>query len=97
MQYDENLRNLRFQYVPKRMKEQEFWRRYFIAVRNIKHEFLDIESETGSDATLSTAENKSSQTASDVDAEVFLSHELPNSQMLLLCCVDFVEVEFIYM
>lgn len=44
-QYDELLRDLWFYYVPKRMKEQEFWRRYFIAVKCIRQEVLDAEPE----------------------------------------------------
>jgi Rab3 GTPase-activating protein catalytic subunit len=39
------LRDLWFQYVPKKMKEQEFWRRYFIAVKSIRQEVIDGECE----------------------------------------------------
>ncbi|CAK9860416.1 unnamed protein product [Sphagnum jensenii] len=35
--------NLWFQYVPKKLKEQEFWRRYFIAVKSIRQEVIDGE------------------------------------------------------
>jgi hypothetical protein len=38
---DEPLRNLRYQLVPKKMSDQEFWKRYTIAVKRIKQEVLD--------------------------------------------------------
>eukprot|EP00897_Mesotaenium_endlicherianum_P002316 jgi/Mesen1/2111/ME000151S01377 len=45
LEADEELRRLRFQLVPKVMREQEFWRRYFIAVKRIKQEILARDSQ----------------------------------------------------
>ncbi|CAI5472520.1 unnamed protein product, partial [Closterium sp. Yama58-4] len=40
LQVDEELRQLRLRFVPRVMKEQEFWRRYFVAVKAVKHQVL---------------------------------------------------------
>ncbi|GJP57856.1 hypothetical protein CLOP_g17630 [Closterium sp. NIES-67] len=40
LQVDEELRQLRLRFVPRVMKEQEFWRRYFVAVKALKHHVL---------------------------------------------------------
>jgi Rab3 GTPase-activating protein catalytic subunit len=45
LQFDEGLRDLWFQYVPKKMKEQEFWHRYYMAVKSIRQEVIDGECE----------------------------------------------------
>ncbi|KAG0584538.1 hypothetical protein KC19_3G216500 [Ceratodon purpureus] len=45
LEVDEVLRDLWFQYVPKKMKELEFWRRYFIAVKRLRQEVINSDSE----------------------------------------------------
>lgn len=43
LECDEALRNLRFHYVPKTMKEHEFWNCYFIAADRVKQEVLNTD------------------------------------------------------
>jgi BSD domain len=51
VQEDAELRTLRMKLVPRRLKEHEFWRRYFLAVKQIKQEVLE-----GRDSASSTNE-----------------------------------------
>jgi hypothetical protein len=58
LQADEVLRDLWFQYVPKKMKELEFWRRYFIAVKRLRQEVINSDSENSVGRSWSNIERR---------------------------------------
>lgn len=70
LECDEELRNLRFLYVPKKMKEQEFWRRYFIAVRSIKQEILELDPDLISETPIGIVHRRCSSEAGSNEADV---------------------------
>ncbi|BBN01260.1 Rab3 GTPase-activating protein catalytic subunit [Marchantia polymorpha subsp. ruderalis] len=69
LECDEELRNLRFLYVPKKMKEQEFWRRYFIAVRSIKQEILELDPDLISETPIGIVHRRCSSEAGSNEAD----------------------------
>lgn len=58
MQVDKVLKDLWFQYVPKKMKEQEFWRRYFIAVKRIRQDVINSDSDNSVGRSWSNIERR---------------------------------------
>ena len=58
LQVDDGLRDLWFQYVPKKMKELEFWRRYFIAVKRIRQEVINSDSDNSVGRSWSSIERR---------------------------------------
>lgn len=58
LQVDEALKDLWFEYVPKKMKEHEFWRRYFIAVKRVRQEVIDSDCETSIGRSWASSERR---------------------------------------
>lgn len=52
------LRDLWFQYVPKKMTEHEFWRRYFVAVKRLRQEVIDLDSDNSVGRSWSSIERR---------------------------------------
>nr|XP_024357977.1 uncharacterized protein LOC112273429 isoform X2 [Physcomitrium patens] len=58
LEVDKVLKDLWFQYVPKKMKEQEFWRRYFIAVKRIRQDVINSDSDNSVGRSWSNIERR---------------------------------------
>lgn len=58
LEVDEALKDLWFEYVPKKMKEHEFWRRYFIAVKRLRQEVIDSDCETSIGRSWASSERR---------------------------------------
>jgi Rab3 GTPase-activating protein catalytic subunit len=58
LEVDEVLKELWFQYVPKEMKELDFWRRYFIAVKRIRQEVINADSDNSVGRSWSNIERR---------------------------------------
>lgn len=58
LEADELLRDLWFQHVPKKMKELEFWRRYFTAVKRVRQEVINGESDNSIGRSWSNIERR---------------------------------------
>lgn len=52
------LRDLWFQHVPKKMKELEFWRRYFTAVKRVRQEVINGDSDNSIGRSWSNIERR---------------------------------------
>ncbi|CAK9224306.1 unnamed protein product [Sphagnum jensenii] len=63
--------NLWFQYVPKKMKEQEFWHRYYMAVKSIRQEVIDGECENAVARSWSNLERRLSLRKDPLEEEAY--------------------------
>lgn len=52
VQDDKDLQNLRFNYVPKKMNEHEFWKYYFMAVDRVKQSVSQEDTSADTDCNI---------------------------------------------
>ena len=99
---DENLEKMRFQLVPKKVKEEAFWRNYFYRVSLVKQStqlssMADNDMKLNSSSTESLNKTPAAETTVHVDQEVQEEGELTEDQLVgspSAAASEFVSEEF---